>query len=45
MAADLSTTHFDLFGLPQAFDVDLDVLDDMGTHNVLRNGEFFGMGF
>ena len=27
MAADLSTTHFDRFGLPQAFDVDLDLLD------------------
>ena len=27
MAADLSTTHFDRFGLPQAFDVDLELLD------------------
>ena len=27
MAADLSTTHFDLFGLPQVFDVDLELLD------------------
>ena len=27
MAADLSTTHFDLFGLPQAFEVDLELLD------------------
>ena len=27
MAADFSTTHFDRFGLPQAFDVDLELLD------------------
>jgi len=27
MAADLSITHFDLFDLPQSFDVDLDALD------------------
>ena len=27
MAADLSTTHFDRFGLPQVFDVDLELLD------------------
>jgi len=27
MAAELSTTHFELFGLPQSFDVDLELLD------------------
>jgi len=27
MAADFSTTHFELFGLPQSFDVDLELLD------------------
>ncbi len=27
MAADISTTHFDRFGLPQVFDVDLELLD------------------
>ena len=27
MAADFSTTHFDRFGLPQVFDVDLELLD------------------
>jgi molecular chaperone HscB len=27
MAADLSTTHFELFGLPRSFDVDLQLLD------------------
>ena len=27
MAADLSTTHFDLLGLPQTFEVDLELLD------------------
>jgi molecular chaperone HscB len=28
MAADHSTTHFELFGLPQSFDVDLGLLDE-----------------
>lgn len=28
MAADHSTTHFDLFGLPRSFDVDLGLLDE-----------------
>ena len=27
MATDLSTTHFELFGLPQSFDVDQEILD------------------
>ncbi|MDH3888079.1 MAG: Fe-S protein assembly co-chaperone HscB, partial [Gammaproteobacteria bacterium] len=27
MAADLSTTHFELFGLPQSFEVDTEQLD------------------
>ena len=35
MAADLSTTHFDRFGLPQAFEVDLE-------GNVLVNGQQVG---